>query len=309
MTKDSPGGAWYAALMGIPFNPLAEEVQRRLVARGHDLGTSGPRGNGVDGQAGNLTFAAMIAELPPPADQQVVPRPAPADQAALSFAQRQIDAAFLRIAFPACPADQIGQWVEPTRRACVKWGIDTFREVASFLANISVETNGLTRLEESLNYSADALIEKFGRHRISVAEARRYGRIDGKQRANQEALANILYGGAWGAKNLGNTEPGDGWRFKGYGPKQLTGRGNQTKYAQAIGKSVLEIPAYVRTPDGGMDSAGWFWKVNDLDAKAATPGLVDDRRAINGGTFGLAVVEDIFDKLIEELLAREKAAG
>ena len=50
--------------MAIPFNPLAEQVQRRLKARGHNLGTSGPAGDGVDGMAGNLTFAAVLAEIP-----------------------------------------------------------------------------------------------------------------------------------------------------------------------------------------------------------------------------------------------------
>ncbi|MBS67289.1 MAG: putative baseplate hub subunit and tail lysozyme [Prokaryotic dsDNA virus sp.] len=290
--------------MTIPFNALAEECQRRLVARGHDLGTSGPRGNGVDGQAGNLTFAAMLAELPLPVDQPLKPKPAaPAE---LSFAQRQIDLDLLCMAFPQNTREGLLPWVEPTQLACVAWGIDTFREVASFLANISVESAGLTRLEESLNYSCQALVEKFGRHRISVADAHRYGRCNGHA-ADQKALANILYGGEWGAKNLGNIYPGDGWKHKGYGPKQLTGRHNQTEFAKAIGKSVDEIPAYVRTPEGGMQSAGWFWKSHDLDEKAATPGVEDDRRAINGGTFGLAVVEDLFDELIEELIRRERA--
>lgn len=292
--------------MAVPFNPLAQEVQRRLRARGHDLGTSGPGRDGIDGQAGDLTFRAMLAELPAPALAQPVPLK-PAD-GPLSFAQRQIDLALLQIAFPQNTAAGLTPWVEPTRNACVRWGIDTFREVASFLANISVESAGLTRLSESLNYSTEALIAKFGRHRISVADANRYGRKAG-QSANQEALANILYGGDWGAKNLGNTQPGDGWRFRGYGPKQLTGRANQSAFAKAVGKPVDEIPAYVRTPEGGMMSAGWFWKVNDLDAKAATPGVEDDRRAINGGTFGLAEVERIFDDVIEELLKREKAAA
>lgn len=291
--------------MPIPFNALAEEVQRRLVLRGHDLGTSGPRGDGVDGQAGNMTFAAMLAELPLPLAPPVEPKPV--ESAKLSFAQRQIDLDFLKIAFPAASAERLAPWVEPTRRACVKWGIDTYREVASFLANINAETNGLTTLEESLNYSCRALVAKFGRHRISEADAHRYGRCNGHP-ADQKALANILYGGAWGAKHLGNTQPGDGWRFKGYGPKQLTGRHNQTEFAKAIGKSVDEIPAYVRTPEGGMESAGWFWKSNNLDAKAATPGVEDDRRAINGGTFGLPLVERIFDKLIDELLRREAEA-
>lgn len=291
--------------MAVPFNPLAQEVQRRLKARGHDLGTSGPGRDGIDGQAGDKTFSAMLAELPVATPQPVPLKPA---DTALSFAQRQIDLPLLQIAFPANTAAGLTPWVAPTQAACVRWGIDTFREVASFLANINVESAGLTQLSENLNYSVEALIAKFGRHRISVADANRYGRGNGHA-ADQEALANILYGGDWGAKNLGNTQPGDGWKFRGYGPKQLTGRANQTAFAKAVGKSVDEIPAYVRTPEGGMMSAGWFWKANDLDAKAATPGIEDDRRAINGGTFGLAEVERIFDKLINELLRREKAGA
>ena len=227
------------------------------------------------------------------------PRPA------MSFAQRQIDLALLQIAFPANNAAGLTPWVKPTQDSCVHWGIDTFREVASFLANINVESAGLTRLSENLNYSTGALIAKFGRHRISVHEAEEYGR-NAAHSANQETLANILYGGPWGAKNLGNTEPGDGWRFRGFGPKQLTGRANQSAFAKAVGMQVEDVPAYVRTPEGGMMSAGWFWKSHDLDAKAATPGLDDDRRAVNGGVFGLAEVERVFDDLIEELLRRER---
>lgn len=225
----------------------------------------------------------------------------------LSFAQRQIDLDLLNLAFPANNPAGLVPWVLPTQTACARWGIDTFREVASFLANINVESAGLTRLTESLNYSTDALINKFGRHRISVADARRYGR-NSDHPANEEALANILYGGEFGRKNLGNTQPGDGWKFRGYGPKQLTGRANQTAFAEAMGMDVEEVPAFIRTPEGGMMSAGWFWKSHGLDAKAATPGVEDDRRAINGGVFGLADVERIFDLLIDELLRREKAA-
>lgn len=223
----------------------------------------------------------------------------------LSFAQRQIDPDFLRIAFPANTPGGLMPWVKPTQDACVKWGIDTFREVASFLANINVESEGLTRLTESLNYSTEALLAKFSRSRISAADAQKYGR-NSAHPANQEAIANILYGGTFGAKQLGNTQPGDGWRFRGYGPKQITGRDNQTRFAMAMGMRVEDVPAYIRTPEGGMQSAGWFWKSHDLDAKAATPGVEDDRRAINGGVFGLAAVERIFDDLIEELLRREK---
>lgn len=246
--------------------------------------------------------AKAIEKLP-----DITPKP-PAVAPVLSFAQAQIDLDLLCLGFPDNTAGGLAPWIEPTRNACVRWGIDTFREVASFLANISIESGSLSQLSESLNYSTEALIAKFGRHRISVADAQRYGR-NKDHPANQEALANILYGGEFGAKQLGNIQLGDGWRFRGYGPKQLTGRSNQSKFADAMGMPVDDVPAYVRTPVGGMMSAGWFWKANDLDAKAATPGVIDDRKAINGGTFGLAGVERLFDLIINDLIRREGKAA
>lgn len=255
-----------------------------------------------------LLDAAGVAKDDVPVAPAPVIHPKPAEAALvgpLSPAQAQIDAALLRIACPQNSLAELALWVEPTRSACVRWGIDTIREVASFLANISVESAGLTRLTENLNYSAEALVAKFGRHRISIADAYRYGRTKDHP-ANQEALANILYGGEWGRKNLGNIHPGDGWKYRGYGPKQITGRANQSAFATAMCIPLEEVPAYVRTRYGGMMSAGWFWKTNDLDEKAATPGVADDRRAINGGSFGLGEVEGIFDALIEEMLRRER---
>jgi putative chitinase len=257
---------------------------------------------------------SLLAEFDRQLDALGVPRApveivvtAPRPTEAMSFAQRQIDGALLDLAFPANNPVGLAPWIAPTQEACVRWGIDTIREVASFLANINVESAGLTRLTESLNYSTEALIAKFGRHRISIEDARRYGR-NAAHPADQEALANILYGGEWGAKNLGNTQPGDGWLFRGYGPKQLTGRGNQGRFATAMGMQLADMPAYLRTPEGGMMGAGWFWKSHGLDAAAATPGVADDRKLINGGAFGLGEVEAVFDLLIDELLRREKAA-
>lgn len=244
---------------------------------------------------------AALAAIPSPS----FGAPAVAALPALSKWQAMIDLPLLRIAFPANTTAELTEWVEPTRQACVRWGIDTLRELASFLANINVESAGLTRLTENLNYSTDALIAKFGRHRISVADAHNYGR-NSAHPANQEMIANLLYGGEFGRKNLGNTEPGDGWRFRGFGPKQLTGRANQGRFAKAVGIAIEQAPDYLRTKMGGMMGAGWFWQSHDLDAKAATPGVEDDRRAINGGTFGLAEVERTFDDLVEEMLRREK---
>lgn len=128
------------------------------------------------------------------------------------------------------------------------------RHLAYILATPYLETGGrMQPVRESLNYSVDALLTKFGRHRISEADARRYGR-SGSRPANQQAIANIIYGGEWGRKNLGNTQPDDGWRYRGGGLAQITGRANFTKFGLAAdpARSGDLIPA-VRMMFDGMD--------------------------------------------------------
>lgn len=219
----------------------------------------------------------------------------------------QLDLALFRVAFPTSPVATLVPWIEPLKAACKEFGIDTVREVSSFLANIAVESQDLKVMSENLNYSVQGLLTTFGRHRISEADARRLGRKPGEgalPQDRQRQIANLLYGGKWGKDNLGNTFPEDGWAFRGYGPKQLTGRANFEKFAKAIGMQLDQVPAYVRTIVGGARSAGWFWKSHGLDAKAATPGVADDRKAINGGNLGLKLVEFRFDALVKALLAR-----
>jgi putative chitinase len=216
---------------------------------------------------------------------------------------KQIDLPLLKIAFPSNQAGDLIQWCEPLKAACRVWGIDTIREVASFLANIAVESRDLRDLSENLNYSVEGLMKTFSRARISAADAQRYGRKPG-QPANEQAIANIIYGGKFGREQLGNTQPGDGYKFRGCGPIQITGRGNCQKFANAMRMRVEDVPDYVRTRMGGAMAAGWFWKTHDLDAKAATPGVEDDRKAINGGQLGVDTVRERFSALITELLKR-----
>lgn len=105
--------------------------------------------------------------------------------------------------------------------------------IAYIIATAFHETGGTFNPgKESLNYTASALKSKFSRSRISIEEANKYGRTS-KQAANQSAIANLIYGGAWGLKNLGNKLFGDGWRFIGRGLVQLTGRKNYTIYGLA----------------------------------------------------------------------------
>lgn len=160
-----------------------------------------------------------------------------------------------------------------------------------FLGQVHTETGGFTAKTESLNYAYDSpMMRKFiSWGRISDADARKFGRT-ADHPAHQNALANILYGGDWGRKNLGNTQPGDGWKFRGRGGKQLTGRANYRKFSRAwLGdESLLENPDRVAQPDGWVASAIHFWKSNGLN-EVADRGTVDDvTKIVNGGTVGLS---------------------
>lgn len=184
--------------------------------------------------------------------------------------------------------------------ACIKFGITTTNQKSHFLGQVYVESGGFDTFRESLNYSVDALLKLFSRNRISEADARRYGRTAGKP-ANQQMLANILYGGIWGANNLGNTKEGDGWAFIGRGLKQLTGRSNYTMYSNAMygDLRIVQDPTLLeRLPDAAL-SAGWFWSFKKLNAIADTNSYELVTKKINGGQIGLA----------ERVAATKKAAA
>jgi len=169
--------------------------------------------------------------------------------------------------------------------------MDNVKRASMFLGQIHVETGGFRSNVESLNYAYDSpMMRNFIRWgRISDADAKKFGRTAGHP-AHQNALANILYGGDFGRKNLGNTQPGDGWKFRGRGLKQLTGRDNYRRFSRAwLGdESLLENPDRVGNPDGAVASAIWFWKANGLN-EVADRGSVDAvTKVVNGGTVGLA---------------------
>ena len=137
-----------------------------------------------------------------------------------------------------------------------------------FLATVYYESNYLQDLSENLNYTSDALLKRFGRHRISYAEALKYGRNPPKP-AYPEAIANCIYGGKWGKENLGNYLPGDGWHYRGQGAIQLTGRENWEKFGEFLGRQdVADNPHIVlKNPMLACLTAGWFWsKLKKLDA-------------------------------------------
>jgi putative chitinase len=164
-----------------------------------------------------------------------------------------------------------------------KYDITTTNRIAGFMAQCAHESLDFTRLEENLNYSEKALNSVFGRYFGK-------GKRDAKEYArNPEKIANYVYQDEFRSKRgaMGNTTAGDGWRFRGRGIKQLTGRNNYTAFGKSVGMSAEEAADYVATERGALESACWFWATNKLDKWADNGDIKGLTKKINGGTIGL----------------------
>lgn len=159
-------------------------------------------------------------------------------------------------------------------------GINSPRRIQHFMARVAVETGGLRSVSEGLNYSPEGLTGTFGKKRISAADAQRLGRTRA-HRANQEGIANVVYGGAWGKTNLGNTQPGDGWRYRGGGMLQTTGRANYKKMG------FEDHPESLRDPVTAFATACREWERRGCNAAADKDDAARVCKLINGGTNGL----------------------
>jgi putative chitinase len=205
-----------------------------------------------------------------------------------------IDVALLSHAAPSTSAAALAAWPVPLAQACRHWEIATVREVACFIGNGAVESQGFTRLTENLNYSAERLHAVWPNRFPTIASAEPYAH-------NPERLANKVYAGRFGN---GDEASGDGWRFRGAGLFQITFRANHEACAAAFGVPLEGLGDYLRTPPGAAWSAGWFFQSHNLGRTAATPGVEDDTRAINGGLNGLAERRTAFDAIVAELVRR-----
>jgi putative chitinase len=163
--------------------------------------------------------------------------------------------------------------------------------MAAFLAQVAHESGGFNFVRENLNYSAAALNKVFKKYFPTLASAQPYAR-------KPEKIANKVYANRM--KN-GPESSGDGWKFRGRGLIQLTGRDNYTKFAASIDKSIDEAIAYLETPEGAVASAGWFWDVNKLNVYCDENDFVGLTRRINGGTNGLADRRHHYDLALKAL--------
>jgi putative chitinase len=176
------------------------------------------------------------------------------------------------------PRVDADEWYNAMCRVLPKWNIDTENRVAGFIAQTSHESAGYSVLTENLNYSAAALDKIFGKY------FKRAGRDASEYHRQPEKIANVIYANRM---DNGDTNSGDGWRFRGGGILQLTGRYNYTQFANAEGMLPEEATNFVRTPIGALASACWFWDENNINRYCDAQDILTMTKRINGGTIGL----------------------
>jgi putative chitinase len=183
-----------------------------------------------------------------------------------------------------------------------KHGITTPQRMAHFLAQAMQETGSFTVLRESMNYRAARIMEIFGvgHHsaRITEAEAATLAH-------NEPALSERVYGlGNPGkAHELGNTEPGDGFHYRGNGVLQTTGRGNHRRMGQACGLDFEGHPEFVSAPEHALKPALQEWTDGNLNIAADHNDIVKITKVINGGVNGLPERKAFFARLLPLLKA------
>jgi putative chitinase len=161
-----------------------------------------------------------------------------------------------------------------------EYEINTPERVAAFVAQCAHESGGFKFLKENLNYKAASLRKVFPKYFPDDAIANQYANHPNKQ----EAIASRIY-----ANRMGNGDEasGDGFRYLGRGLIQLTGKNNYTIFAASIETPLEDIPEYLQTFEGAVQSACWFWEQNNLNQWADAGDILTLTKRINGGTIGL----------------------
>lgn len=198
------------------------------------------------------------------------------------------------------PADKADEYEGPLISAAARYQINTVPRVAAWLAQLIHESNGLRTVQENLNYTPDALINTFGKKRFPLNLAQQFGRT-ANHPANQSMIAMIAYADRMGN---GGVDSGDGWKFRGRGPLQLTGRDNYRRAGAAIGLDLEAAPDRVLEPVVGALVSGWFWGQGtgkSLNALADAGKIDSISRAWNGGDNGLGHRRSLYEQLVRVL--------
>jgi putative chitinase len=167
-------------------------------------------------------------------------------------------------------------WADAAMEILPKYEINTPNRIAGFFAQCGHESMNFTALSENLNYRAETLEKLFSKY-FSKA-----GRNAADYAKQPEKIANVIYGG-----RMRNTEEGDGWRFRGRGVIQLTGRDNYTSFGLSVDMTPEQVIDYVQTKKGALESACWYWNSRKINIACDEGDIVKMTKLVNGGTIGL----------------------
>jgi putative chitinase len=189
--------------------------------------------------------------------------------------------------FPLAPI----VWIEECVKQLPAAGLNTPEKFSSFMAQVAHESREFTALSENLNYSAARMTQVWPIRFPTIESAEPYAH-------RPESLANHVY-----ANRMGNRseQSGDGWRYRGRGPVQITGRKNYYTCQNDTGLGLIDNPDLLLTPAAGIRSALWFWEANRLNRYDSDTDVRLETRAINGGETGLKLRQSYFDHCLEAL--------
>lgn len=190
--------------------------------------------------------------------------------------------------FPSTSVSVLNNIIEPLSETLGQYQIITLQRVSMFLAQAGQESAGFSVWEENLNYPAQGLLQTFPSH-FSPAQAAAYAR-------QPQRIANRIY-----ANRLGNGDEssGDGWKYRGRGSIQITGRANYQAFGATQGTDASGAISILSTQVGGLKAAGWFWDNHSLNALADAGNVMAVTKIVNGPTMlGLAQRTAYYNKAL-----------
>ena len=178
---------------------------------------------------------------------------------------------------PEAKRSNLEKFVEGLNETFEHFEIDTPERMAMFIAQTAHESGNFAATQENLNYSAKGLNGTFRKYFPTEDSATPYAR-------KPEKIANKVYGNRMGN---GPESSGDGYKYCGRGLIQLTGHDNYQAFADSMEGDIEDLPEYLATFEGAVQSAAWFWETNNLNVLADAQDILALTKRINGGTIGL----------------------
>ena len=186
-----------------------------------------------------------------------------------------LDSPKLKAIMPGCDADA---WLPHLTKVAADHMINTGLRLATFLAHVAVESRELRALVENMNYNAGNLMTVWPKRFPSAELAAPYAH-------NPAKLGSFVY-----ANRLGNGDPstGDGFKYRGRGLLQATGRDHYQRAATALSIDLIGQPELLEQPTWAATEAAWWWQIQGLNQIADTGDMRASTQKINGGLTGFS---------------------